>query len=428
MYVITKFENGAVLAFRWGLQRSPISRLLLSNTLDATGSKLFDAIISLTVVLHLGFSATELGLLNFLGALSFLLLSVPIGHLVDRLGAGFTLFLSLLGKVVFVAAVALLFATGLLNTATTLLLVTVLGMLALLTETAQTSLAPLLVKGDAAISAAVARLAAADQVVSVVAPVGAGLLFAFSGGLNALLVSLVFAVISLIAALRLRRRVVAGEITAEDDGDDTPSASLGTGFKIIFSNRLLLATILLVAAANIGLAFGDTLLDILLLRHMGVHPVWFGALESLGAVAGIGGALIAPAVLARFKTKRIFSYGALAQSVIAVLPLLAYLIPVLSYPAMILLHASWAFVITITNIAGIAYAAQAIPKRALGRSFGARRMITMGCVPFAALAAGALADLTAMWVPLLVWPILTFLAVLAFSLLAGNGQDKSTVS
>ena len=86
------------MAFRWGLQRSPISRLLLSNTLDATGSKLFDAIISLTVVLHLGFSATELGLLNFLGALSFLLLSVPIGHLVDRLGAGFTLFLSLLGK------------------------------------------------------------------------------------------------------------------------------------------------------------------------------------------------------------------------------------------------------------------------------------------------------------------------------------------
>ncbi|WP_158608659.1 hypothetical protein [Leucobacter sp. OH1287] len=43
-------------------------------------------------------------------------------------------------------------------------------------------------------------------------------------------------------------------------------------------------------------------------------------------------------------------------------------------------------------------------------------------------AAGALADLTAMWVPLLVWPILTFLAVLAFSLLAGKEQDKSTAS
>lgn len=416
-----------------------LKSLYLSNLSDAAGTKLFDTVISLTVVLHLGFSATQLGLLNFLGALSFFLLAVPAGIIVDRIGAVPALLSSLLAKTVFVFAVLALFYYDALNATTTLILVTVLGALSLFTETAQTTVAPLLVYEERKIADVVAKLAVADQVMSVVVPVAGGLLFALSGSLGGLLTAAVLALIATLAALRLwriRARGTASPAQPAATGDSAATAvaadvtqpqpaGMLAGFKVIFRHRLLLATTLLVAAGNIGLAIGDTLTDLLLLRYMGVSPFVYGLLEGIGAIAGIIAALLSPRLLDRLPTSRIFGFGAVAQGLIACLPLVALTVPALSYLAMFLLSAGWAFIITVTNIAGSAYAAQVVPQRVLGRSIGARRMLTMGAVPFAALGSGILADLFDLWVPLLLWPGLTLAAALLFFLLARPLQQTS---
>lgn len=416
-----------------------LKSLYLSNLSDAAGTKLFDTVISLTVVLHLGFSATQLGLLNFLGALSFFLLAVPAGIIVDRIGAVPALLSSLLAKTVFVFAVLALFYYDALNATTTLILVTVLGALSLFTETAQTTVAPLLVHEERKISDVVAKLAVADQVMSVVVPVAGGLLFALSGSLGGLLTAAALALIATLAALRLwriRARGTASPAQPAATGDSAATAVAAdvtqpqpagvlAGFKVIFRHRLLLATTLLVAAGNIGLAIGDTLTDLLLLRYMGVSPFVYGLLEGIGAIAGIIAALLSPRLLDRLLTSRIFGFGAVAQGLIACLPLVALTVPALSYLAMFLLSAGWAFIITVTNIAGSAYAAQVVPQRVLGRSIGARRMLTMGAVPFAALGSGILADLFDLWVPLLLWPGLTLAAALLFFLLARPLQQTS---
>ncbi|RRD35571.1 MFS transporter [Leucobacter sp. OH2974_COT-288] len=417
-----------------------LSSLYLSNLGDAAGTKLFDTVISLTVVLHLGFSATQLGLLNFLGALSFFLLAVPAGIIVDRIGAVPALLSSLLAKTVFIFAVLALFYYDALNATTTLILVTVLGALSLFTETAQTTVAPLLVHEERKIADVVAKLAAADQVMSVAVPVAGGLLFALSGSLGGLLTAAALALIAALAALRLwriRARSTASPAQPAAAGDSATAAAVAAdaaktqpagvlaGFKVIFRHRLLLATTLLVAAGNIGLAIGDTLTDLLLLRYMGVSPFVYGLLEGIGAIAGIIAALLSPRLLDRLPTSRIFGCGAVAQGLIACLPLVALTVPALSYPAMFLLSAGWAFIITVTNIAGSAYAAQVVPQRVLGRSIGARRMLTMGAVPFAALSSGILADLFDLWLPLLLWPAITLAAALLFFLLARPLQQTS---
>ena len=45
------------------------------------------------------------------------------------------------------------------------------------------------------------------------------------------------------------------------------------------------------------------------------------------------------------------------------------------------------------------------------------RMVTMGTVPFAALLGGVLADVGAITVPLIIWPVLTATAVTVYIIL-----------
>ena len=84
--------------------RWPSRLLLASNASDAAGSNLFDLALTMVAITVLGLSATELGILNALGMISFLLLAVPLGMLVDRVGARNVLLVSLISKVVIVAA------------------------------------------------------------------------------------------------------------------------------------------------------------------------------------------------------------------------------------------------------------------------------------------------------------------------------------
>lgn len=414
--------------------------MFISNLCDAAGIKLFDTIITLIVVLHLGFSATQLGLLNFLGALSFFILAIPSGIIVDHLGAIKSLIFSIAAKVIFLSLILVFFYLETLNPTTTLIIVAILGALSLFTETAQTTAAPLLTQKQNLISDIVAKLSAADQIMSVVMPVISGILFSLTGSFGSLLVAALLTFISLISALKLRQvsvintnskftqatnKIKYSTKIPNEENESTPSNNSNSGshnlligFQIIFKHRFLLATTLLVCATNIGLAIGDTLTDILLLRYMGVSPLIFGILEGIGAITGIVAALLTPKLLANFSTYKIFGYSAITQGIIACLPLVALQIPALSYPAMILLSASWAFIITITNIAGSAYAAQVVPQQLLGRSTGARRMIVMGAVPFAALSAGLLTDKFHLGIPLMLWPIITLVAAITFFILA----------
>ncbi|MFC3399271.1 hypothetical protein ACFOEP_12690 [Microbacterium amylolyticum] len=89
-------------------------------------------------------------------------------------------------------------------------------------------------------------------------------------------------------------------------------------------------------------------------------------------------------------------------------------------------QATWAIVLTVTNIAGSAYAAQTVPPDVLGRAIGARRMLTMGSVPIAALGGGILADQAGILIPLIVWPSLTLVAAVAFLALSARTAETAT--
>ncbi|MDN5822398.1 MAG: MFS transporter [Brachybacterium sp.] len=406
-------------------------RALVSNASDAAGYQLSSTALSVIVVTVLGFSATQVGLLNALGTMSFLFLVVPIGALVDRIGALQILVLSLLLKSALALVTLMLVVLGLLNAVTAMIVVTVMGVAVVASENAQVAATPLLTSSQARIADLVARMTAADRIAGVVAPATAGALLALGGAAIPLALALVLFALALLAAtslVRLRTNSsAAGAETEEPSGPGTEQepegapaskrGAIGHGFVLMVRDRTLLATTLLVMAGNIGLAIGDSVESILVLRLLDLGVLFYGLLGTIAALSGLAAAAVAPRVVRAFPVRTIFGVGAVVQSGVAALPLIALLVPAAGYVVMGAFSALWAITLTITNIAGGAYAAAAVEPSALGRTAAARRMLTMGAVPIAALGGGLLADFAGMIAPLIVWPAVTIAAAALFLLL-----------
>lgn len=411
-------------------------RALLSNGSDAAGYQLWSTALSVVVVTVLGFGATQVGLLNALGTASFLLLVVPLGALVDRAGAPRVLVFSLGVKLILVLVTVALLILGALTQVAAMVVVAVMGVAVVASENAQVAITPLLATTKDGIADLVARMTAADRVAGVVAPATAGALLAVTADVVPFLLALVLVVMALVPALPLRALrpggtadapTTTGTFEARGAGGDGPRSGRGGfahGFVMLGRDRTLLATTLLVTAGNIGLAIGDSVESILVLRLLDLGVVFYGLLGTIAALSGLGAAVIAPRIVRALPVRMIFGIGAVVQSAVAALPLLALLVPSAGYVLMGAFSALWSITLTITNISGGAYAAAAVDPAFLGRTAAARRMLTMGSVPVAAFGGGLLADLAGMAVPLILWPALTIVAALLF-LLLGGGERRA---
>lgn len=452
--------------------RIPLRRALVSNGADAIATQTYDAVLAIVVVSVLGFSTTQVGLLSTLGSLSFLLLSLPLGALVDRAGPAPALITGLAIKLVIAAATTTMLLCSWHSAVAVMALVTALGIATVATESAQTAIIPRLTADTGAISTTVARMATADSAAGIITPGAVGLLLALTPAPVPLAISAGCFVIALVGALRLLRAVRVLETAAPSTlgADHAPAASAATssasgagplagpapaahpsppsgpdpasaspaspatapapdpglwhGFRLITGDRVLLGSLLLSAAGNIGLAIGDTVESVLVLRVLGLGPAFYGLMGTLGAVAGLLASLAAPRVIAAVPLHRLFGVGGLCQGLVAALPLLALLVPAAAPVLLAAAAAAWAMVLTITNIAGSAYLARTVDPTMLGRTSAARRMIVMGSVPVATLAGGILADVAGMAVPLVLWPAITLAAAAAYAVLTRTGDGS----
>ncbi|WP_462399435.1 MFS transporter [Corynebacterium falsenii] len=402
---------------------SPIRRTLSSNAVDATATQIFGYAIDIVVITIMNFTATQLGIMKAMSAISFLLLAVPIGSLVDRIGPFTILVLSLTLKALITLAVLAAFILDFAEFGLILTVVTLLGIVTVSSENAQLAMVPLLTRNRDTVTSTVARMTAADRIAAIGTPVLVGLVLERSSvqlPLSIALILFILAAIPIVGLLHSSRTQITGTTDRDKDHsldvtEYTPSKrNIGHGFRVIAGNRLLFATILLVTVGNIGLAIGDSIVSILVLRKLDLGSGFFGVMASVSAVAGLTSALVVPRFASRTNVRTAFAVGALCQAVAALLPLLAL---IYANSAVILLLAysiSWSAIISFTNIVGTSYLTEAVRPTDLGRAGGARRMITMGAVPAAALGAGVLADTLSLAVPLIIWPTLTLSAAVVF--------------
>lgn len=390
--------------------------------------------MSIIAISLLGFSTTQIGVLDFLEAGAAIFLALPIGLLVDRYKPQTVLTFSLALKVLLGASLCLGLHFGLDKPAFFMAIVFFLGMSIIASENAQTSLVPFIARSDGRIENTVSRMAMADSIAGVVAPAAAGLALTFFGTTPTTGVAILFFALSLFFALRilqrLRQHQFSGNqnttIDAVDESskaaqprkDNRPlSQKLTDGFRILGTNRFLLGAVCLISAGNVGLALSDSMVNVVILRVLDLGMPFFGILGTVSAAIGILAAAIAPRIMSTIPVRTLYIWSSITQAIVACLPILALLIPSWARALFLIQSVCWAFTLTIANIAGFSYVAKAVDKEYLGRTSAAMRMVTMGTVPFAALLGGVLADVGAITVPLIIWPALTATAVTVYIIL-----------
>lgn len=415
-----------------------LATLLASNAFDASGSQIIGVTIDIIAVVSLGFSAVQLGLLNALETSAYLVLALPIGVLVDRAGPVAILRVSIALKLLVVTALTGLALSGLLSVASAMVIAILFGVFTVASETSQISVIPTIgLEGNTA-TRAVALMAVADRIASVAAPAVAGVIIGMLADAAALGLAGFFLLLALAAALRLVQPRPNSELPGEQVSSRVESAhragklrrvskELMHGFTVIASSRQLLAVILLLTAGNIGLAMSDSVLTVFILGSLKLGPEYFGVLSAVAALSGIVAASSTPWLMRRVKPRLLFGAAAIAQSVVASVPLLSLRVQNLAPFLLLIFFALWSIAITVSNVAGQSFVVASVPKTSIGRASTASRTITMGSVPLAAVGGGFLADTWGFAVPLTAWPLMTLIAAVGFLLLTRHtGLQRDT--
>lgn len=408
-----------------------------SNATDAFFGQAFGPWIEIVAVALLAASAWQMGLLNALTTVAFMILGIPIGVFVDRFEAVRVLKLALVAKVALAAVLVAVAASGHLTIPFLLAFATVMGIVTVATETAQVSTVPALTDHDGQISRTVANIATWDRIASLVAPVAVAYGVTMLGANWTLLAAVGFAVLAMILALFIARPGVmqagaaaaeSGEVDADADADagaDTEAAGqapakqsfweqVKDGWSVLVADRQLAGMTWLSAFTNAGLSMGAAVESILVIQTLDLGVEFYGILGSLAAVSGIAASFVSGRISDAVPVRKLYVWGGMGQGVAASLPLFALLAPQAAVVLLILHAMTWGIILTITNVASQIYAATTVEQRLLGRISAFRRTLTMGLVPLGSIVGGVLGTVAGLWLPLLLWPVFALFGVLIY--------------
>ena len=403
--------------------------LLLSNSLDAAGRQGADLATDVLAVVVLGATATQMGLLNALGTLAFLVLGIPVGVFVDRSPTVRLLLASGLVRSLLLASLVLAWWLDSLTLAHLYAVAVLAGTAALVVETTQTAIVPRVV-GTAGVSALVSRLQSAESVISLVVPAAAGVLVALTGAGPVLALAAALTALGALAVLRLQVERVDPEPAAsvgavasapptpceERGGAAEPLTGLsrflheaGEGWSTLRSRRSLWRLTLGSMLVNLGLAVHASVEVVLVLRELDLGAPVLGLLVSAGGVGGLLGSLVAVPLADRLGVQRVLRTCMLCLAPVAALTLLALLDRDRATLWLLLGSFGWGVVMVAYNVLLAGVAAQLTPTALMGRVSSARRTLTMGIVPIGGIAGGLLADQAGVAATISTWVVLNAL-------------------
>jgi len=225
-----------------------------------------------------GASVAQVAILVGATRVPFLLLGLPAGVWVSRVGLRRSMLLADFLRAVALASLPVAAAFGAMSYLLLLAVAVALGCGSVLFQVAYQSLTPLLVEDVGLLRSANTRLTASEALALIGGPALAGLLAGAVGAVRALTVD---------AASYL---VSVGTLTALRAPADRPTrsqssmhAEIHSGIRYLLGNAPLRAVLWSSVLFNAGLAGYEALLVVFAIRHLGLSP------EVLGLAVGIGG-------------------------------------------------------------------------------------------------------------------------------------------
>ncbi|WP_172895812.1 MFS transporter [Brachybacterium vulturis] len=402
------------------LRSSPGSRSLgwfaATSFSEALGDQMARSLAPIIVVSMFGAGTATIGLLHSLGLGMFLLLSIPLGHLGDRLSRPITMkTTSTVLRMVVLALALLAWALDRLEGSAGIMillgLMAVIGIADVAFTTGRGIAVPRLVPLDQ-IRSAMGTVHTTAQIGTVLAPLALTALLAVAVPPLAWVAVILAYLMSVLSQGRYRGiDIPAGDSSGQRRGRRVP---LKDGISHLLSEPTLRRVTASSALYNAAVMAANTLLPVIALTELGLSPAAFAAIGGAGAVAGVIGAASASRITARHGLRRVRIGAALAAgSGVLLVLLLTVRDGLLPGPAVLWLGAFSAVSGVCTSVSAVAGAdliARFTPGEKLGAVAGAQRTATMGIMPVSALLIGLLGTLLGTTLATSVWLGLTLAA------------------
>lgn len=388
------------------LKNANYRRLLGASAFGAVSAGAAGIGLDLVAVITLQASAFEVGLINAVGTVSYLVLSVPVGVLVDRMRKS-----AIMGFAELLAAVALLwipvgFMLGILEYWQLLLVTLVSGFAGMLFSIASRSVLPDIVDDDN-VALAYSRQESATTAIDIVAPFVVGQVLRWVAAPFVLLISSVARVLSSILAFRLR-----GLPERVDERAEPYYRALGTGLRFSLGNRPVRLIVISTALINFGLAMGSAVETIYYVRTLEMSAPEIGVVLMCIGIGGLAGTLIGPIINKSLGERVAFRTVTIAMvPVVAILPLIAGF-GRFAYVAVAAQGMLYAVLVVVYNVNSYSLTSRLTPRSLIARQMSFLGFAGMGVVPIASLLGGftgtAIGAVSTLWI----WVGISVLAVI----------------
>jgi MFS family permease len=343
------------------------------------------------------------------GYLPWVLFGLPIGSLVDRGRPEVFMRVANVARAVLLAAFAVGLASGATSIALLYVVAFLLGIGEAVYDNASQSLVPRLVP-DRSLESANGALVTAERVgQDLVGPAVAGVLFTVAAvlpfGLNAALLAVAAALLIGITT-RAPRLAGRGHVLTETVA----------GMRWLWRDRFVRRLILTGAFLVFTTAVWESTLVLLATGPVGLSAAGYGLALGVGALGGVGGAVVTPRLVARID-RWMLQLGSLALC--GVVDLLLALAP--NPVTVALAWGGTGFGFAVWHVVSISTRQRVVPAEILGRVNSAARTLSFTALPAGALAGGVAASTAGLQAPAVIAAAMT-LALLAFYAATSRGD------
>lgn len=379
-----------MMFFRFsGLWRHPdFMKLWVGATVSRFGSQITFLALPFTAVLVLDATPVQMGILMAMGTAPALVFGLGAGVWVDRRKKRPLLIATDYGRALLLLAIPVMAVFGVLRIEFLYAITLALGMLTLIFGVASRSLLPALVAREELVEAN-SKLAIGRSSAEVVAPGVGGILVQVFTAPIALILDAVSFVASALAIQSMRAPEPAPEPA---EGGDAFMREAVRGVDFVVRNRVLLA----IAGVVGGIAIFNSMFEAVWLlyvsKDLGLGPVTFGIMFSVGSVGFLAGAVVAERLIAWLGIGRAIVIGVVLAGISDLAtPLVGGSVIAI---VIVLTVASFVFGIgaTIYGIAQESLRMAATPQAFQGRMHGVMSTLGMGLIPVGALIGGFLGE------------------------------------
>jgi MFS family permease len=362
--------------------------LWAGQTISAIGDQMSGLALPVLAVTMLAASEWQVGMMNAAGLSMFLLIGLPAGAWVDRWRKRRVMILADIVRMLAVLSVPIVYFTADLQMWYLILVAAIMSVANVFFDVAYQSVLPLMLPKDQ-MAKANSALETTMQTARIGGPAVVGFLLTIVKAPVLMFIDSFSFLVSLFAISRIKI-----DESAVPKKDRKPlKTEIVEGVRFVAKHPIISRITLSTSVYNFFSTGIHTLSPILVLRTMDVSPALYGVTFTIGAVAGLAGAVSAAKIGERLGQGNTVIAAMVLSGVAAFgFPIAAMIGNASALPIVFVSEALIAFCGLVYNITQVSARQALCPEHLLGRMNASIRFFVWGVMPISALAAGAFAS------------------------------------